>query len=69
MAHPARDGHIRATGLPVIGNEVFDGRFRAVRQMGDERGKSAVKFFGLLRGRFFPTAASVHVIREQTTEA
>ena len=47
MPHPARDGYIRATGLPVIGNEVFDGRFRAVRQMGDERGKAAILFFGI----------------------
>ena len=49
VPHPARDSHIRAASLPVIGNELFDGRLRAVRQTGDERGKAAVQFFGLLR--------------------
>ena len=67
MPHPARDGYIRAASLPVIGNEIFDGRLRAVRQTGDERGKAAVQFFGLLRVQFAsfdsqpgssPTAAS-----------
>ena len=52
--YPARDGHIRATGFPVIGNEVFDGHFRTVFLPGDERGKAAVQFFGLLRGQFAP---------------
>ena len=49
MPHPVRDGHIRAIGLPVIGYEIFDGRFREVRQMDDERGKAAVQLFGFLR--------------------
>ena len=52
MPHSTRDGHIRATGFPVIGNEVFDGHFRVVRQMGDECGKAMVQFFGLLRVQF-----------------
>ena len=54
VPHPARDSHIRAASLPVIGNEVFDGCLRAVRQTGDERGKAAVQFFGLLRVQFAP---------------
>ena len=54
VPHPARDGHIRATGLPVIGNEVFDGHFRMVRQTGGKFGETAVQFFGLLRGKFAP---------------
>ena len=54
VPHPTRDGYIRATGLPFIGNEVFDGRLRAVRQMGDERGEAAVQFFGFLRVQFAP---------------
>ena len=54
MPHPAGYGDIRATGLPVIGNEVFDGRLRTVRQTGDERGEAAVQFFGLLRVQFAP---------------
>ncbi len=33
ISGPAGGGHIRAASLPVIGNEVFDGRFRAIRQM------------------------------------
>ena len=52
VPHPASDGHVRATGLPVVRDEIFDGHFRAVRQMGDERGKAAVQFFGLLRVQF-----------------
>ena len=55
VPHPASDGHVRATGLPVVRDEIFDGHFRAVRQMGDERGKAAVQFFGLLHVQFaFP---------------
>ena len=56
VPHPARDGHVRAARLSVIGNEIFDGRLRAVRQMGYERGKLAVQFFGLLRGEFAPSS-------------
>ena len=43
MPHPTGHGHIRAASFPVIGNEVFDGCLRTVRQMGDERGKAAVQ--------------------------
>lgn len=39
MPNPAGDGHIRATGFPVIGNEVFDGHFRMVRQTGGKFGR------------------------------
>ena len=42
---------------------------RYIRQPGGKIGETAVQFFGFLCVRFFPTAASVHVIREQTTEA
>lgn len=52
MPHPVRDRHIRATGFPVIGNEVFDGHFRMVRQTGGKIGETAVQFFGLLRVQF-----------------
>ena len=54
MPHPPRDGNIRTARFPVIGNEIFDGRLRAIRQIGDERGKTAVQFFGLLRVQFAP---------------
>lgn len=40
MPHPPRDGNIRTARFPVIGNEIFDGRLRAIRQIGDERGKT-----------------------------
>ena len=43
MPHPPRDGNIRTARFPVIGNEIFDGRLRAIRQIGDERGKTAVQ--------------------------
>ena len=67
VPHPARDGHIRTTGFPVIGDKVFDGYLRAVRQPGGKFGETAVQFCGLLRVQFapfggqpgcFPTAAS-----------
>ena len=54
MPHPARDGHIRTTGFPVIGDKVFDGYFRAVRQPGGKIGETAVQFCGLLRVQFAP---------------
>ena len=54
VPHPARDGHIRTTGFPVIGDKVFDGYFRAVRQPGGKIGETAVQFCGLLRGEFAP---------------
>ena len=58
MPHPVRDRHIRATGFPVIGNEVFDGHFRMVRQTGGKIGETAVQFFGLLRVQFAPFGVS-----------
>ncbi len=54
VPHHAGHGDIRPTGLPVIGNKVFDGHFWAFRQTGDERGKTAVQFCGLLRVQFAP---------------
>jgi len=53
----------------LVRNEVFDGHLRVFRQVLDDSGELPVQFFGFLCVRFFPTAASIHVIREQTTEA
>ena len=49
VPYPTRDGHIRATGLPVVWDEIFDGHFRSSRKMCDEHRKAAVQIFGLLR--------------------
>ena len=54
VPYPAGHGHIRAASLPVIGNEVFDGHFRTLRQPGGKFGETAVQFFGLLRVQFAP---------------
>lgn len=54
VPHPTGHGHIRPTGLPVIRDKVFDGHFRTLRQTGDERDKTAIQFFGLLRVQFAP---------------
>ena len=69
MPHPASDGDMRAASLSLVRDKVFDGHFRAIFQPGGKIGETAVQFLGFLCVRFFPTAASVHVIREQTTEA
>ena len=54
VPHPACHGHIRAASLPLVRDKVFDGRLRMLRQTGDERGETAVQFFGLLRVQFAP---------------